>query len=84
LANILENNFLQYLPNLSPSGNRDYCVDMLKARWLLPVFAESYLLLRVNQAKDLIAVRVWNATAKSLKVALQTRALRRVNSVILE
>jgi len=58
LANILENNFLQYLPNLSPSGNRDYCVDMLKERWLLPVFAESYLLLRVNQAKDLIAVRV--------------------------
>jgi len=36
-----------------------YCVDMLKARWLLPVFAESYRLLRVQQAKELVAVHVW-------------------------
>jgi len=35
-----------------------YCVDKLKARWLHPVFAESYRLLRVNQAKELVTVRV--------------------------
>jgi len=59
LAHFFENNvFLQCMPNLSPSGNPDYCVDMLKARWQLPVFGESYRLLRVNQAKELVAVRV--------------------------
>jgi len=31
---------------------------MLKAGWLRPVFAESYELLRVNQAKELVAIRV--------------------------
>jgi len=35
-----------------------YCVDMLKARWLHPVFTESYRLLCVNQAKELVTVRV--------------------------
>jgi len=34
-------------------------VDIRKARWLRPAFAELYgLLLRVNQAKELVAVRV--------------------------
>jgi len=36
----------------------EYCVDILNARWLRPVFAESYRLLRVNQAKELVTVRV--------------------------
>jgi len=36
----------------------DYCVDILKARWLRPVFVESYRMLRVNQAKELVAVRI--------------------------
>jgi len=36
------------------------CVDILYSRWLRPAFAESYRLLRVNQAKELVAVRVWN------------------------
>jgi len=44
-------------------------------RWLRPVFAESYRLLRVNQAIDLVIVRVWNAPDQSLKVALQIRAM---------
>jgi len=34
------------------------CVDLLKAGWLRPAFAESYRLLRVNQAKEIVAVRV--------------------------
>jgi len=37
------------------------CVDILKARWLRPAFAESYWLLRVTLSKDLVAVHVWNA-----------------------
>jgi len=53
----------------------DYCVDILSARWLRPVFAESYRLLRVNQAKELVTVRVWNALDQSLKIALQIRAI---------
>jgi len=36
-------------------SNADYCVDILKARWLR---AESYRLFRVNQAKEFVAVRV--------------------------
>jgi len=36
----------------------DYHDDILTARWLLPVFAEPYRLLCVNQAKELVAVRV--------------------------
>jgi len=36
----------------------NYYVDILKARWLLPVFAESYRLLRVHQAKEIVVVRV--------------------------
>jgi len=36
-------------------------LPLLKACWLRPVFAESYRLLVVNQAKALVAVRVWNA-----------------------
>jgi len=51
----------------------DYCVDILKARWLRPAFSESYRLLRVNQAKELMTVRVLNAPDQSLKVALQIR-----------
>jgi len=42
----------------------NYCVDILKACWLRPAFAESYQLLRVNQAKKLVAVHVWNAPDK--------------------
>jgi len=41
---------------VKPHAN--YCVNILKARWLRPVFAESYRLLRVNQANELVAVRV--------------------------
>ena len=41
---------------------------MLKAGWLRPVFAESYELLRVNQAKELVAIRVWNVPDQSLSV----------------
>ena len=44
----------------------DYCVNMLDARWLRPAFAESCRLLRVNQAKELVTVRVWNAPDQSL------------------
>jgi len=36
----------------------DYCVDIRKARWLRLAFAELHGLLRVNQAKELVAVRV--------------------------
>ena len=36
----------------------EYYVEMLKERWLLSVLAESCRLLRVNQAKELMAVRV--------------------------
>jgi len=42
----------------------DYSVAIRKARWLRPAFAELYGLLRVNQAKELVAVRVWNAPDK--------------------
>jgi len=35
----------------------DYCVDILNARWLRPVFAESSRLLHMNQAKELVTVR---------------------------
>ena len=31
---------------------------LLNARWLRPAFAESYRLLRVNQARELVIVRV--------------------------
>jgi len=36
-------------------------VDILKTRWLRPVLIESYRLLRVKHAKELVPVRVWNA-----------------------
>jgi len=36
-------------------------VDILKARWLRPAFAESYRLRRVTLSKELVAVHVWNA-----------------------
>ena len=39
----------------------NYCVDILKARWLRPAFAESYQLLRVTLSNELMAVHVWNA-----------------------
>jgi len=38
-----------------------YRVDILKARWLRPVFAESYRLLRVTLSKERVAVHVWDA-----------------------
>jgi len=38
-----------------------YCVDILKARWLRPAFAESYWLLRVTLSKEVVTVHVWNA-----------------------
>jgi len=47
------------------NGNPDW-VDVLKARWLFPLFAESYRLLRLNQTKELVAVRVWNTPEQSL------------------
>ena len=43
-------------------------VDTLKARRLFPLFAESHRLLRVNQAKELVAVRVWNSPYRSLRL----------------
>ena len=52
-----------------------YCVDILTARWLCTVFAELYRLLRVNQAKELVTVCVWNAPGQSIKVALQIRPM---------
>jgi len=36
---------------VKPHAN--YCVDILKARWLCPAFAESYWLLRVTLSKEL-------------------------------
>jgi len=33
------------------------CRYIVKARWLRPAFAESYLLLRVHHAKELVVVR---------------------------
>jgi len=36
-------------------------LDILKARWLHPAFAESYGLLRVTISKELVAAHVWNA-----------------------
>jgi len=42
----------------------DCCVDILNARWLRPAFAESYRLLRVNQARELVIVRVWSTWSK--------------------
>ena len=44
---------------VKPHAN--YCVDILKARWLRPAFAESYRLRRVSLSKELVAVHVWNA-----------------------
>ena len=38
-----------------------YCVDVHKARWLRPAFAELYRLLRVILSKEVLAVHVWNA-----------------------
>ena len=39
----------------------NYCVDILKARWLRPAFVEPYWLLRVTLSEELVAVHVWNA-----------------------
>jgi len=47
---------------VKPHAN--YCVDILNTRWLRLAFAELYGLLRVNQAKERVAVRVWNAPDK--------------------
>ena len=44
---------------VKPRAN--YCVHILKTRWLRPAFAESYRLLRVTLSKELVAVHVWNA-----------------------
>ena len=44
---------------VKPHAN--YCVDILKARWLRPAFAELYRLLRVTLSKEALAVHVWNA-----------------------
>ena len=38
----------------------NYCVDILKARWLRPAFAESYWLLRVTLSKEVVTVHVRN------------------------
>ena len=42
-------------------SHSNYCVDVFKARWLRPAFAESYRLLRVTLPRELVAVHVWNA-----------------------
>jgi len=42
----------------------DYCVNIRKSCWLRLAFADLYRLLRVNQAKELVTVRVWNAPDK--------------------
>jgi len=44
---------------VKPHAN--YCVDILKARWLRPALAESHRLLRVTLSKELAAAHVWNA-----------------------
>jgi len=44
---------------VKPHAN--YCVNILKARWLRPAFAESYRLLRVTLSKELVAFHVSNA-----------------------
>jgi len=44
--------------NMTVGQATNYCVDILKARWLRPAFAESYRLLRVTLSKKLLAVRV--------------------------
>ena len=44
---------------VEPHAN--YCVDILKARWLRPTFAELYRLLRMTLSKEVLAVHVWNA-----------------------
>ena len=36
--------------------NAIYCVDILKAHWLRPAFAESYRLLRLTLSKELVDV----------------------------
>ena len=57
-----------------PHADNCVDVDILKARWLRPALAESYRLLRVDQVKELVAVRVcvWNASGWSkLNVVLQ-------------
>jgi len=41
-----------------PHADNCVDVDILKARWLRPALAESYRLLRVDQVKELVAVRV--------------------------
>jgi len=38
-----------------------YCIDILKAHWLRPAFAESYRLLRLTLSKEIVDVYVWNA-----------------------
>jgi len=49
---------------VNPYAN--YCVDILKARWLRPAFAESYRLLRLTQPKELVAVHVKKMTKARL------------------
>ena len=44
---------------VKPHAN--YCVNILKARWLRRAFAESYRLLRVILSQEFVAVLVWDA-----------------------
>jgi len=46
------------LMTFGQAAHADYCVDILKACWLHPAFAESHRLLRVDQAKELVIVLV--------------------------
>jgi len=39
----------------------NYSVDILKAHWLRPTFAESYRLLRLTLSEELVDVYGWNA-----------------------
>ena len=42
-------------------AHANYCVDILKARWLRPAFAEWYRLLRATLSRELVADHVWDA-----------------------
>jgi len=39
-------------------AHANYCVDILKARWLRPAFGEQHRLLGVALSKELVAVHV--------------------------
>jgi len=46
----------------------EYSVVILKTPWLRSGFGESHRLFRVDQAKELVAVRVWIAPDQSWRL----------------